>query len=75
MTILALIRAETPPHLHAFIAPEADLERDLQFDALSRLCLANAIEEEFGRDISDATHEAWRTVGDVCATVDEMEVE
>lgn len=51
------------------VEDNADLRRDLQADDLDLMCIAIAIEMEFGIDIGDAEFAAIETVDDVEALV------
>lgn len=62
MTILSIIAAE----LGRDIGPD-DLLTDL--DPLDRLCIAQALDEEFGTTITDAEQEGWQSVADIVASV------
>ena len=73
MTARARIHAIIGDHIkfrHSrSVEDNADLRRDLQVDDLDLMCIAIAIEMEFGIDIGDAEFSAIETVGDVEALV------
>src|SRR5579862_7634092 len=66
--VRAIISNFVGQSLISLITDEAELD-DLEVDPLDRLGITCAIDEAFLIEISDADEEAWRTVGDVVATV------
>lgn len=71
MTLRPILASLVESSRHHLICPDADLEYDLKLDALHRAyCLPQAILEATGREIDGGTIEAWRTVGDVMASME-----
>jgi acyl carrier protein len=59
--VLNGLRFETDPE----IKPEDNLSKDLEFDSISILEMAFAVEDEFGIEISDTAIEKMKTVQNV----------
>jgi acyl carrier protein len=67
--VLAIVKRELAA-AHLFTEPaEITPESDLSLDPLDRLCIAVALEEEFGIELSDGEVEAWESAGGIIASV------
>lgn len=67
--VIRRITEPTHPDLRWKIGAEASLKQDLCLDAVDRLTIACALDEDLGIEIPDADLTEWETVADVAATV------
>lgn len=73
MTIVDLIADELaanhPMRARPEVRPETTL-RELGCDAIDRLTISLAIEDEYGITVTDAAMHAWTCAADIAATVE-----
>lgn len=69
--VLALVaRQLRHPDQHSRLAADAALEGDLRIDAIDRLCISCAVEEEWRIDLTDHEIEAWHCVADIARSIE-----
>lgn len=66
--VIRRITATTHAERRWKVGGQASLKQDLCLDALDRLTIACALDEDLGIEIPDADLTAWETVADVAAT-------
>ena len=67
--VIRRITETTHADLRWKVGGQASLKQDLCLDALDRLTIACALDEDLGIEIPDADLTEWETVADVAATV------
>lgn len=72
--VIRRITETTHAELRWKVGPLASLKQDLCLDALDRLTIACALDEDLGIEIPDADLTTWETVADVAATVARLAV-
>lgn len=74
--VIAVIRKELgelrvfhAEQLHGEITPDTELSAIFESEAIDRVCVACALDEAFGIELSDVALERWATVADVIESV------